>query len=255
MNICIDTDSIVTDSSRASSSTSTSDTLEKYGQWLLMIPRDDVSMLQNTQAYSTFLQAFDDLKRAHQQLATRELLKNSVAENDDHHRFLQHFAAEDIILRIFEYLEVCALVRIMMTCHRFHSLGEKSAEQRSQDFANPRMLSSKIKVLRAQEQHLGINSNSTPFVRVPILGLCKRVFVSGAGDPEYNGIYFCTGSNGNGFLFSKPRFPRLHQSELTSPVKPLLCMIAKRFSGSVSTFLLMDANILCARMVISFKTF
>ena len=35
----------------------------------------------------------------------------------------------------------------------------------------------------------------------------RRIKVSGAGDPEFNGIYFCTGCNGNGFLFTKPRTP------------------------------------------------
>lgn len=64
-------------------------------------------------------------------------------------------------------------------------------------------------MLRAQEQIDGVGprEEAGPFVPIPMLGLRRRIKVSGAGDPEYNGIYFCTGSNGNGFLFTKPRSP------------------------------------------------
>jgi len=66
-----------------------------------------------------------------------------------------------------------------------------------------------MKMLRAQEQIDGVGprEEAGPFVPIPMLGLRRRIKVSGAGDPEYNGIYFCTGSNGNGFLFTKPRSP------------------------------------------------
>jgi len=72
--------------------------------------------------------------------------------------------------------------------------------------------------LRAREQIFeggGCNVNDsaaaiTPgggHVRVPILLLGRRVVVTNAGDPEYNGIYYCTNANGNGFVFTKPRYP------------------------------------------------
>jgi len=51
----------------------------------------------------------------------------------------------------------------------------------------------------------GIFANEPPFVRVPMLGLPRRVLVTDAGDDDYNGIYFCTGTNANGYTFSKPR--------------------------------------------------
>ena len=42
-------------------------------------------------------------------------------------------------------------------------------------------------------------------VPVPMLGLEKRVIVTDAGDPEFNGVYYCTGCDTNGFFFTKPR--------------------------------------------------
>ena len=41
---------------------------------------------------------------------------------------------------------------------------------------------------------------------IPMLGLPLRVRVSGGRNLEYKGMYFCTGCNGNGFLFKKPRW-------------------------------------------------
>ena len=121
--------------------------------------------------------------------------------------FLQHLAVDDVLLRIFEFIDCSSLVRTGTTCHRFHALATQSAEQRTHRLADGRLLRSAMKMLRAQEQIEGVGprEEAGPFVPIPMLGLRRRVKVSGAGDPEYNGIYFCTGSNGNGFLFTKPR--------------------------------------------------
>ena len=123
--------------------------------------------------------------------------------------FLQHLAVDDILLRTFEYIDCSSLVRTGTTCHRFHELTTRSAEQRVASLADGRLLRSAMKMLRAQEQIEGVNvfEESGQYVPIPMLGLRRRIKVSGAGDPEYNGIYFCTGSNGNGFLFTKPRVP------------------------------------------------
>jgi hypothetical protein len=67
-----------------------------------------------------------------------------------------------------------------------------------------------MRMLRASEQIDGVGQREGsfgPFVPIPMLGLGRRVRVIGAGDPEYDGVYFCTGCNGNGFLFTKPRWP------------------------------------------------
>lgn len=126
-----------------------------------------------------------------------------------HFSFLQHLAVDDILLRTFEYIDCSSLVKTGTTCHRFHELTNQSAEQRVASLADGRLLRSAMKMLRAQEQieGVGVFERRGQYVPIPMLGLRRRIKVSGAGDPEFNGIYFCTGCNGNGFLFTKPRVP------------------------------------------------
>ena len=135
----------------------------------------------------------------------------SVAESARrrHFSFLQHLAVDDVLLRVFEFIDCSSLVKTGTTCHRFHELTTRSAEQRVVSLTDGRLLRSAMKMLRAQEQIDGVNviEESGRYVPIPMLGLRRRVKVSGAGDAEFNGIYFCTGSNGNGFLFTKPRVP------------------------------------------------
>lgn len=123
--------------------------------------------------------------------------------------FLQHFAVDDILLRTFEYIDCSSLVRTGTTCHRFRELTNRSAEQRVASLADGRLLRSAIRMLRAQEQIEGVNvfEERGKYLPIPMLGLRRRIIVTGAGDSEMNGIYFCTGCNGNGFLFTKPRMP------------------------------------------------
>jgi hypothetical protein len=126
-----------------------------------------------------------------------------------HFSFLQHLAVDDILLRTFEYIDCSSLVKTGATCHRFHELTNQSAEQRVASLADGRLLRSAMKMLRAQEQieGVGVFERTGQYVPIPMLGLRRRIKVTGAGDPEFNGIYFCTGCNGNGFLFTKPRVP------------------------------------------------
>lgn len=82
-----------------------------------------------------------------------------------------------------------------------------------------------MQLLRAYEQAEGISPRTGPFVRMPFLGLPRRVSVNGCEDEEFNGIYFCTGCNGNGFVFTKPREPRRRirtvvVSEVTAAAAP-----------------------------------
>ena len=122
--------------------------------------------------------------------------------------FLQHLTADDVILRVFEFLECQSLIRTAMTCSRFRQLANRSATQRTYGVANARQLNNVMQLLRAKEQIDGVGTGiHDSHVRVPILLLSRRVLVTDAGDPEYNGVYFCTGSNGNGFVFTKPRYP------------------------------------------------
>ncbi len=204
--------------------------LEHYGQWLLSIPRDDIPALMETPEYNLFQEAFHNLELAHRKTLLQHqkyhfhsshictsnntnasaLTSSSTTANTTQHciTFLQHLALDDIILRIFEFLPCATLVKTSLTCHRFHILCKKSAKQRTIHMAGHYYLQNEMKLLRAKEQIEGIWSEYKPVVRVPLLGLARRVFVSGSSDEEFNGIYFCTGTNGNGFLFTKPRDQR-----------------------------------------------
>ena len=203
--------------------TSPADQLERCGRWLSSIPRDDVIILRQTPEYQDFLRAFEKLGHAHRRVISMNRSSMSIeypsniihrVDSLDHHKsaasnnFLQHLTADDVILRVFEFLECQSLIRTAMTCSRFRQLANRSATQRTYDVATARQLNNVMQLLRAKEQIDGVgNGIHDIHVRVPILLLSRRVLVTDAGDPEYNGVYFCTGSNGNGFVFTKPRFP------------------------------------------------
>ena len=142
--------------------------------------------------------------------------------------FLLQHTGDDVILKIFEFLDCTNLQNVALTCTRFKRLAYKSATQRTTTIVQTRQLTSVMQLLRAQEQiyygdyisttrggthtHHLTNNN----VRVPMLLLGRRLIVSNAGDPEYNGIYYCTTCNGNGYVFTKPRFPIQRVSSTTA---------------------------------------
>jgi hypothetical protein len=153
---------------------------------------------------------------------------------------LQYMAGDDILLRVFEFLECQSLVASTRTCSRFRELADRSAARRVQHIAKERQLSNNMMLLRAKEQMEGVAIDTVCHVSVPTLLLSRRVRVSNSGDPEFNGIFYCTGSSGNGYVFSKPRQPLQrveHQDKLSSeaaePGKLLRCIIEKRFSSEV----------------------
>lgn len=93
--------------------------------------------------------------------------------------------------------------------------------QKTAAFRDARSLGCEMKMLRAQEQAQGIGIRQDAFsVQVPVLGLKGRVLVSDCGDDTYNGIYFCTEVENNGFVFKKP----------TNNESFDCCVISKRFS-------------------------
>lgn len=198
--------------------------LEKCGKWLESLPRDDMLALRETSEYRAFLRAFEQLGRAHHRVVTLNQKRMEVdyfigSENispdsskSDNRRerliasfsFLQRMVVDDVILRIMEYLPCISLIKLSATCSRFRELANESATQRTHEFASSRKLNQVMQLLRAKEQIEGVGSHS-PAVRVPMLGLARRVMVTNAGDPEYNGVYHCTSHNGNGFVFTKAR--------------------------------------------------
>jgi hypothetical protein len=276
------------------SSTTPSDTLperdmEQWGKWLLSLGKD-AQLLSHTREYRDFVQAAQCLERAnrHIQIWHRDGEQMNAEEGEQEQldvrhclssqnlSFLQHLASDDILIRVFDFLECRSLVHVSATCTRCWELAHRNARVRTQDIARERQLSNIMQLLRAKEQIDGVyafDSHHDFHVRVPTLLLSRRVRVSDAGDPEYNGVYYCTGSNGNGFLFTKPRYPlqRVHRrrrrstatsvsstsstnslpdedflesattrvdNEAAQSGQPLRCIIAKRFSNEVRNVLI-----------------
>eukprot|EP00980_Cylindrotheca_fusiformis_P024250 scaffold11680_cov142-Cylindrotheca_fusiformis.AAC.8 len=192
---------------------SLADQLERCGRWLSSIPRDDVIDLRETPEYHDFLRSFERLGQAHRRVVSANRNSAQVAPVHETYwsisnNFLQYLTADDVILRIFEFLECQSLIRMAFTCSRFRQLAYRSATQRTCDVMSTRQLRSVMQLLRAKEQIDGVGTSiQDNHVRVPLLLLNRRILVTRSGDPEYNGVYFCTGCNGNGFVFTKPRYP------------------------------------------------
>jgi hypothetical protein len=95
------------------------DRLERCGRWLLSIPRDDVIALRQTPEYGEFLQAFDRLGHTHRRVIVTNRNRMDPEPDDGSEQvqpgnrrrsvsnfsFLQHLAVDDVILRVFEFLE------------------------------------------------------------------------------------------------------------------------------------------------------
>jgi hypothetical protein len=195
------------------SAISPADQLERCGGWLSSIPRDDVINLRETAEYHDFLRAFERLGQAHRRVISTNRSSLQITPIRESYwsisnNFLQFLTSDDLILKIFEFLECQSLIRMALTCSRFRQLAYRSATQRTCDVMSTRQLRSDMQLLRAKEQIDGVGTGlHDNHVRVPLLLLSRRILVTNAGDPEYNGVYFCTGCNGNGFVFTKQRFP------------------------------------------------
>jgi len=126
----------------------------------------------------------------------------------------QFLKADDVLIRIFEFLESKSLIQTSKVCSRFRVVSEQSAKQRTFRLARERQLTNAMQLLRVQEQLNGVawgggddnvrTGKNMLHVRVPILLLGRVVVVRDAGDPEFNGTYSCTDCSSNGFVFTKP---------------------------------------------------
>jgi len=191
---------------------------------------------------------------------------------------------DDILLRVLEFLQCRSLIQTSLTCSRLHQLVTTSATRRTYDIASARQLGNVMQLLRAKEQMYYVDfdgddqrgegatgltdannadddddaivdATDERFARagvrsigfsvpVPFLLLGRRLLVTKAGDLEYNGVYYCTGCDDNGFVFTKPRFsshqttsqhhvPGPHQLErMVQSGLPLRCIISKKFSDN-----------------------
>lgn len=195
------------------------DRLELCGRWLASIPTDDIPSLRQTREYTDFLKAFERLGQAHRRVVA--LGRSSMETDDPDDRshmapfsFLQHLVKDDVLMRVFEYLGSHSLVQTSRVCARFRELADISATQRTQDIAPIRQLGHAMQLLRAKEQIDGVGDfrRRISHVSVPLLAMRQRILVTGAGDADFNGVYYCTGTNGNGFVYTKPRTSMLRAS-------------------------------------------
>jgi hypothetical protein len=236
--------------------------LRKRGLWLLSVSKENARGIQHTREYTDFLVACQGLELAHRKVSAWNghfmagkdgSFDVDTLDAQSSLSFLQYMAADDILLRVFEFLECQSLVASARTCSRFRELADRNAARRVRHMAKERQLSNNMMLLRAKEQMEGIAIDAVCHVTVPTLLLSRRVRVSNAGDPEYNGIFYCTGSSANGFVFSKPRQPLQRvdrqsqrslsddvildlsrdESEVAQPGQLLRCIISKRFSNEV----------------------
>ena len=215
--------------------------LGHIAEWLLTLRHenpDRLRFLSQTPDYQELIRVAERLECAFPQT---------------HHSFLQHEVASELLTKIFDFLDASTLVQVSATCVRWRQWAQQSAVNRTRKFVQQRQLNNVMQLVRAQEQ-LQCVAPSHHSVRVPLLMLSKRIQISNAGDPDYNGIYHCTGCNGNGFVFSKPRDPiqrgrRRRQRDGSSDASrtdeeesfvdddlPLRCIIAKKYSSEVSFF-------------------
>ncbi len=153
----------------------------------------------------------------------RKLIATSTGLMKGNNHFLR--LTDDILLRILEFLRCKCMIQVAMTCSRFRQLVTKSAIQKTHEISKTRQLGNVMQLLLAKEQIYYIENGSKSCldfrcsIPVPMLLPKRRVLVTNAGDPEYNGVYYCTDCNGNGFVFTKPRFSSFKDYEETTPLQ------------------------------------
>ena len=141
-------------------------------------------------------------------------VRGSLSVSKEENLLQQFLKADDVLIRIFEFLESKSLIQSSKVCSRFRVVSEQSARQRTFRLARERQLANAMQLLRVQEQLNGVawsggdhdirTGNNRLHVRVPILLLGRVVVVRDAGDPDFNGIYSCTDCSSNGYVFTKP---------------------------------------------------
>ena len=242
------------------------------------------SFIQHTREYRDFVYALEQLECVYRSVSSwnedlSSLISHQSVDSSSESivshvkgiapsvSFLQSVATDDVIRRIFSYLECFSILNTMITCTRFHHLANAYAVERSRSMVARRQLFTPMALLKADEQimigNYGIGSvsnderistkGSVRPVPIPTLLLPKCIRVRDCGDSDYNGLYYCTGCNGNGYVFTKPIFPIQKRPVVNSadfaqcideldtaechgaePGQPLRCIIAKRFSQEVS---------------------
>lgn len=231
-------DNIATDASHADTGGEDSLlSLEECGNYLLSIPSVHAHALQSTREYRELVHALHNLERANDRLASLQSNAQSFLQ--------QPQTADELLHFILDFLDAQSLGRLANTCTRFRELVPLHARRRTRHFVQERQLAHPLQLARAAEQLQG-QFPQHPHVRVPTLLLARPVILRNAGDEDFNGIYHCTGSNGNGYIFTKPctsipplTVPAIRSQEggalgggdLLPVGYRLRCIISKRFSN------------------------
>jgi hypothetical protein len=142
----------------------------------------DANIMKQTREYQDFLKAAEQLGTALRQISqwntsTDGVVEGCAAGTTKHYlcvSFLQHTATDDVITRIFDFLECRDLIHTKMTCSRFQELAERNAEERTRVLASGRQLATSMQLLRAQEQIEGIGGIGITDKHVPIPSLLLR---------------------------------------------------------------------------------
>lgn len=225
----------------------------RLGNWLLSFRDEDRDLLKHSREFRDFIDAAGRLEKAQQQIkrwnANEDVSKAIGHSVEPKRSILQYVVSHEALLCVFDFLESHTLVQVSTTCTRLRELAYQNAKSRCEDFERHRQLTNVMQILRAKEQLDGLDSESSVVpevdlatlssVRIPTLLLDGRVVVTRAGDPDYNGVYFCTGCNGNGYVFTKPLFQRIPERgrnqdrEVSRASQVLKCTFAKCFSGQV----------------------
>lgn len=235
--------------------------LVRLGKWLLSLSGQDQGLLRHTREFRDFIDATRRLEKAQRNLEVWNAMNDTSTTKDGSVNskcsFLQYVVSDESVLCVLDYLESYSLVQIATTCTRLRNLAYQNARIRCKGIESERQLTDVMHLLRAKEQIEGLDWESDfllnsivrskpatfPSVRIPALLPGRRVLVTGAGDLEFNGVYFCTGCNGNGFVFTKPRYPfqriperernSIQDGEMSREPPNLNCIFARRFSGQV----------------------
>lgn len=194
--------------------------------WLSALSAPERDALEDTNEFHEFLRCFERLARVHRNLPhvrSSSASTTTAVEESPYTRTL----SDDVWIKVLDFLPCLSLVQAHATCRRMRHLARQVATTHVQSLVRHRQLSNVFQLLQAKEQICGVDAGSAAFlhdstlapysrcvVPIPILGLPRRLLVTDCGDGDFNGIYHCTGCNGNGYVFTKPRW-LLHGARVT----------------------------------------
>ena len=252
------------------------DSLASATNFLLSIDEEELT-LQQTEEFRRFLTSVEQLKRAHERInivrksppasshssleerdipqceqndsspavdTVHPLIEEGASEDHQLSFFQQTTASPELTVNILDFLASGDLARLGSACSQMYALCRSHAGRRCPWNIQRRQLSTIFQLLRCAEQmNEGSIPDGAPHVPFPLLLPKRRILVSNCGDSDYNGVYYCTDCNCNGFVFSKLLSPRQRfpeglliddNGEATSPPgHQLRCMISKQFSEMV----------------------